>query len=138
MAMNDKWLLAPLLMLTSCALPRGYRVADHVTVQDDPANARFVLRYQNDTRRTICLSPDSWPNVAGNIPLTRPPDIWVSVGQQRFPLATFTEECPTCGVKVKRRSAVTGYLKYSAFKIPDALVKERKELHLPVAGGSCD
>lgn len=137
MSIITKWLLAPLSLLASCATAGGYRIADHVTVSDDPASARFVLHYQNDTHHMICLSFATWPNESGNLPLTDPPDVWVTVGQKKFPLDTFVEDCERCSVRVKRKSRVTGYLNYSAFKLPDALAHEHKELHITVGGGPC-
>jgi len=137
MAAQTRWLCIPICLLASSAVASGDRVANHVTMTDDPPNARFVLHYQNDTHHIICLSSALWPNDAGNIPLTAPPDIWVSVGQKKFPLDTFIEDPPGAGVKVKARTGVTAYLNYSAFKLPDALVHGQKHLHLVVAGYRC-
>lgn len=126
-----------LLLLVSCASTGSDRLSTEYSASDDLANKRFVLQFHNHGSKQLCLSPATWPNVVGNIPLTSA-DISVSIGQNVFPLDTFIEDCRDCTITVKPHSLLIGYLDYRAFKIPDELAGEHKELHLLPMAVACD
>jgi hypothetical protein len=129
--------LCALILALTCCAGQTKPISRAYSVKDDVEHRQFVLRYHNVTRRTLCLSYVTWPNEAGNIPMTDPPDIYVSIRDQRFPLDTFIEDCWTCEVRVKPKASRTAHLRYDAFKIPEDLANQPKTLHLPLGVGTC-
>jgi hypothetical protein len=116
-------------LTVSCVSPQGVAPSGIFSVVDDVPNKMFALEYRNNSNKAMCLSPSTWPNVNGNIPLTSA-DISVSINGKIFILDTFGEYCPDCHFRVAPKAALKAHLNYSDFKIPSKLVAIHKELHL--------
>jgi len=123
-----------LIALFAVALVQSAPSAFHI--KDDVANRRFILALENVGRKTLCLSPATWPNERGFIPLTSAA-ISVTVGDRTFSLDSFIEDFGTEMVKVRPRNTTHAYLNYAAFKLPEAVATKTKILHLTPTAVLC-
>lgn len=137
MGTNRKYAIGLLVLTCSCAFAQNARSPQTFVVRDDPENRRFVLQFKNSGNSTLCLSPATWPDSSGTIPITSAL-VSVSIGSKEFRLDTAFVDFGNNAEKVRPRTTVTSYLSYSAFKIPDGLAMSPKILHLSPAAVVCD
>ena len=108
------------------------------SVLDVPANELLDLRFENHSRRTLCLADYSWPNEAGIIPASSE-RISISIEGKEYQLhAPIIDPPPLIGAKVKAGQSISAYLKYSAFQIPRPLFAKPKVLHMTPRLVACD
>ncbi len=126
-----------LIVFSSCAVNRAfipiqYRFTDH------PAEHRIELSYRNDSRLTMCLLPEHWPNAAGKINQASG-TVFLIVGQKRFPIEDFnTGYCPGgCARRVAPGEAVFAFISYSDFSLPDEFVNAQKQFEFSPAAFRC-
>lgn len=130
------WIVAmALCSLAGCAtrvvsVPVHYRLVDH------PDESRIELLYRNESRKTVCLSAEDWPNLAGK--LNQVSDrVFLVVAGERFPIENFnTGYCigNQCARRVAPGEQISGSISYNDFSLPERLKNEPKTLDfLPTA-----
>ena len=119
---------------TSTSIPVQYQVADN------PDRGSLVLSYTNLTGQPVCLSAEVWPNRFGWFS-HEGNRILIGVGSQRFPMReNNVGYCPGgCATRVARGEALTGFIPYERFDLPQHLWTEPKQLEFdpPPAAFSC-
>lgn len=107
------------------------------SVRDDTTNKQFVLRFQNNGHRPMCLSAATWPDENGTLPASSE-HIAVSVDGKDYPLlAPFIDRPPNIGAKVGGGQIITAHLDYRSFNIPESVAAQRKVLHFTPRVVSC-
>jgi hypothetical protein len=118
-----------LCFLAGCAtrvvpVPVHYRLVDH------PDESRIELLYRNESSKTVCLSAEDWPNLAGK--LNQVSDrVSLVVGGERFPIENFnTGYCigNRCARRVAPGEQISGSISYDDFSLPARLKNEPKAL----------
>lgn len=107
-------------------------------MSDRPDLRRIELRYRNNTKSAVCVSPDFWPNQAGKI--HEATDILVLVvGNERFPVVDFnTGYCPQgCYERVAPGQEIFGFISYDDFQLPERLWTATKRLEFRPQGFAC-
>jgi len=125
-------------LLSSCAAKSESRVFGIPTVtKDNLQSEAFIVEYKNTGRKTVCLTPDNWPNSAGKIDQASS-RVWVDAGGARYNLQEFnTGYCPQCATKVRVGETVTSKIPYLEFGIPPHLYGGKKALHFEPTGFFC-
>lgn len=132
-------LLGALSCLVGCATSDGTLVEISYILKDDPESERLVLEYRNETNRTICLSPEHWPNSAGRIDQETGAVVLIA-GEKRYALEGFnTGYCPQgCATAVKPGKAVVSAIPYKYFNLPPTEFSARKQLVFHPIGFVCN
>lgn len=130
------FLIAAFLLITGCATkstlaPINYRFVDNVEKQ------QIELTYRNESKRTLCLSPEQWPNSAGKI--DQGSDyVFLLVGDRRFPVEDFnTGYCPKCSTAVAPNQEITSFISYKDFNLPSDLANKPKQLEFHPKAFEC-
>lgn len=118
---------AALCSLAACAT-RAVTVPVHYRLVDHPDERRIELLYRNESRKTVCLSAEQWPNKAGKLDQVGDRAILVVAGE-RFPVESFNAGyCfgDQCARRVAPGEQITGSISYTDFALPERLKSEPK------------
>lgn len=127
-----------LSFLVGCAT-RVVSVPIHFRLVDHPDESRIELFYRNNSKSTVCISADYWPNQAGK--LNQMSDrVFLVVSGERFPIEDFnTGYCigETCARRVEPGEQISGSIPYNDFGLPERLRNEPKTLEFSPIGFMC-
>lgn len=127
-----------LSLLVGCAT-KVVSVPVHFRLVDHPDESRIELLYRNESKQTVCISADYWPNLAGK--LNQMSDrVFLVVGGERFPIEDFnTGYCigETCARRVAPGEQISGSILYKDFGLPEHLKSEPKTLEFSPRGYVC-
>lgn len=105
-----------------------------VLIKDDVQSEAFIVEYQNAGKRTVCITPDQWPNSAGKINQASS-IVWGYVENTQFNIRKFnTGYCPGCAVKVRAGEVLVGRIPFAEFEMPRRLYGKEKYLHFRPLG----
>jgi hypothetical protein len=127
-----------LFLVAACAtVPKDTVFAIDVSSEDDPSSESIRVSYNNTTAKTVCLTPENWPNSAGKI--NQASDIvWLEIGKERYPLKDFnTGSCSSCVERVGPDRRISASIPYSEFDLPANLTKASKVLHFQPTAFYC-
>lgn len=131
-------LLVALSCLPGCAALDSRLVDISYSLRDEPASERVILEYKNTTNRTICLSPEHWPNSAGRI--DQPAGAVVLMASEaKYPMEGFnTGYCPQgCAIAVKPGTTIASAIPYKHFNLPRTAFSAPKRLDFHPIGFVC-
>ena len=95
---------------------------------DDADQGRILITYRNDSGRTVCLTPASWPTSQGIID-NGSRRISVIIGKLEYPMKDInTDYCPRCAFVVEPNDEIAAIVPYARFSIPETHVRSSKEL----------
>lgn len=96
---------------------------------DLPETKRIELSLRNNTHKSICLTPDDWPNSAGKLNANGG-EASLRIGEEVYPIRPFdTGYCPNgCWTKVAPGETIEGFFLYEDFDLPERLRFEPKIL----------
>ena len=131
-----KSILVTAFLTLACACvaksERGEAVAYEII--DDPDLKRIEIKIRNDSSKSICLLPESWPNSSGAIASNR---VILLVGENSFQIKpSNTGYCiaDACATEVKPHETIESFFPYSSFDLPASLWFEKKSLRFtPIA-----
>jgi hypothetical protein len=104
---------------------------------DIPGGRRIDISYTNTLKQAVCLTPEQWPTSGVMIDAFQAPIALVIEGH-RFQMALINGDyCPGCALLVQPGETVRASLSYDGFHIPDALVREPKQLEFTPMGFLC-
>lgn len=116
-----------LCVLIACAtriVPVRYEFIDR------PDEVRIELLYRNQSSKTVCLSTEDWPILAGK--LNHMGDrVFLVVAGEHFPIANFnTGYCVgnACAKRVAPGEQISGSIPYEDFDLLERLWSEPKKL----------
>ena len=136
--MRNSWFIVIGLALVACATTAHSSLIAY-RFFDQPEQQRVELRYKNDTRQTMCLAPEHWPNHADKI--NQASDIvFLLVAGQRFPIQDFnTGYCSggECSLRVAPGEEVAAFISYADFNLPQELWFEVKTLEFQSQAYAC-
>ncbi len=105
--------------------------------QDNPAQERIDLLFENKTSRSVCLMPEFWPNQAGKVNQASE-RIHIVVDQEEFKIASFnTGYCPACVTKVEPGEKIKGFISYADFNLAERHFVMPKNLVLDLRVYNC-
>lgn len=114
-------------------MPIQYQFVDH------PSQRRVELLYRNESKHTVCISADYWPNRAGKLNQMSGRAFLVA-GGERFPIDEFnTGYCigETCARRVGPGEQISGSIPYTEFGLPERLKNQPKTLEFSSIGYVC-
>jgi hypothetical protein len=125
------------LFVAGCA-SRAESIYINYRMVDDPGNNRIEFHYKNETRTSICLTPDQWPNSAGKINYGSDFLVLI-VRNERFPVVDFnTGVCSgRCGERVSPGREIISYVSYADFRLPERFWHEPKTVEFRPQGIHC-
>jgi len=136
--MRKVWSIVAGFALTACATAAHSSFIEYGFF-DQPEQQRLELRYRNETKQTMCLAPEHWPNRAGKI--NQASDVvFLIVGSERFPIQDFnTGYCrgDECSLRVAPGEEVAAFIPYADFKLPERLWREAKTLEFRPQAYAC-
>ena len=116
-----------LLTVVGCTVIDGVFPVNAV-FEDLPEQEQIVVTYQNNTNRTVCLSPASWPTPQGVID-NGSDRIALVIEEERFPMRDVnTDYCPKCATVAPPGAVVSATVPYKMFELPKSAGAKTKEL----------
>lgn len=115
------------------SVPISFQFVDH------PDEGRVELLYRNESKRTVCISANNWPNLAGKVNQMGDRVFLIAAGQ-RFPIEDFdTGYCigEKCAQRVRPGEQISASIPYTEFGLPESLTKEPKTLEFSPTGYLC-
>ena len=126
-----------LAMFAACQSTGGTFPIDY-TYEDNQEEHLIVLRFQNNSDRSVCLTPTQWPNAAGKLNQAEGL-VNVIIGDLEFSVVDFnTGYCAGCQLTVKAGELATAAIPYADFGIPSELFFEPKALKFEPVGAYCN
>lgn len=118
-------------ILSSCAsigdlFPVPFEWEDNYYIDE------FHIIFRNNTRDSICLLPEHWPNQAGVINQASG-IVFVVINEERYPMRQIntgycTGSVSDCGFQVLPGESISANIPYSMFDIPRNLYSSDKKL----------
>lgn len=138
--MGKEWpTVLVLFLVAACAtVSKEKAFPIDVSSEDNPPSESIRVSYDNNTSKTVCLTPENWPNSAGKINQASN-IVWLEIGKGRFPLKDFnTGSCHGCVERVGPGRRISASIPYSEFDLPANLTKASKILHFQPTAFYCD
>lgn len=115
-------------------------VAISYLYEDVPMFKELRISYTNRTNKTMCLTPDNWPNAAGKLDqASSRVSVEVEGTVHQYRIRDFnTGYCPKCAEKVQPGDTLIGAIPYSEFSIPKSEYSAKKFLHFQPYAFPCE
>jgi hypothetical protein len=138
--MRKNWLpiFVPMIAVACATVPSSATFKISVDSYDDPSSESIRVSYKNETGRTVCLTPENWPNSFGKINQASN-TVWLVVDGIRFELKNFnTGYCAACAKRVANEQVINSNIPYFEFGLPNELYRKKKVIYFQSYAFYCE